>query len=206
MSPGDETMDPRAAADLIRQTQDRARRELRVRLRPVYAAWGVAWLAGLLAMWASVRGQHPFRGASLPAAVTLAVLILAAIAVTMVVVIRASAGIGGGSARQGRMFGLAWPVGFAVYFAIEGAAARHGAGPAAQGVLGAAGPLLVTALIYLVGAAIWLDATMFALGLWLALVAGVAAQTGPVTVLLIEAVAAGAGFFAAAALGGRYRS
>jgi hypothetical protein len=36
-------------------------------------------------------------------------------------------------------------------------------------------------------------------------VTAVAAQTGPVTVLLVEALAAGAGFFTAALLGRPYR-
>jgi hypothetical protein len=205
MSPEDEAMDAPAAADLIRQTQDQARRELRVGVRPVYAAWGLAWLAGLLAMWLSVRGQHPYRGPSVAAGVTLGVLIVAAIMVTMVTVIRAAAGIGGGSALQGRLYGLSWPIGFAALFAIERALAQHGAGPQIQGVLDAVGPLLVVSLIYLVAAAMWLDKSMFALGAWLALVSAVAAQTGPVTVLLVEALAAGAGFFAAALLARPYR-
>lgn len=198
-------MDPLAAADLIRQTQDLARRELRVGVRSVYAAWGAAWLAGLLVMWLSVRGQHPYRGPSAAAGITLVVLIIAAIAVTMVTVIRATAGVGGGSVLQGRLYGLSWPVGFAALFAIEQSLARHGASAALQGILYATGPLLVVSLIYLVAAAMWLDRSMFALGVWLALVSAVAAQTGPVTVLLVEALAVGGGFFAATLLARPYR-
>ncbi len=130
---------------------------------------------------------------------------MAAIAVTMVIVIRASAGIGGGSALQGRLYGLSWPVAFAALFAIERALARHGASPQVQGVLDATGPLLVVSLIYLVAAAMWLDKSMFMLGVWLALVSASAAQTGPVTVLLFEALAASAGFFTAALLARPYR-
>jgi hypothetical protein len=204
-SPKDEAMDAPAAARLIRQTQDRAQRELRVGVRPVYAAWGVAWLAGLLVMWMSVRNQHPYRGPSASAGITLGILIAAAIAVTMVIVIRAGAGIGGGSALQGRLYGLSWLVGFAALFAIERSLARHGAGPQVQTVLDATGPLLVVSIIYLVAAAMWLDKSMFALGVWLALVSAVAAQAGPVTALLLEAVAAGAGFFTAALLARPYR-
>lgn len=201
----DETMDARAAAALIDQTHERTRDALMIRVSPVYTAWGVAWLVGLGAMWLSVRGQQPYRGPSAASAALLGLLILAAIAVTMVIVIRRTRGVGGGSAVQGRIYGLSWPVGFAALFAIEGALSSYGASGKVLGVVGAAGPLLVTGLIYVVAAAIWLDWSMFALGTWLALVAVAGAWTGPVTVLLVEALAGGGGFLLAAALLARRR-
>ncbi len=192
--PEDETMDAGAAAALMQQTDERTRTALRVRLPPVYAAWGVAWLAGLGAMWLSVRGQQPYRGPSAASAVLLGLLILAAIAVTMVVVVRATKGVGGTSAVQGRIYGLSWPIGFAALFAIEGALSWYGASGKVLGILGAAGPVFVTGLIYVVASAMWLDWSMFGLGAWLALVAAAGAWTGPVTVLLVEALAGGGGF------------
>jgi hypothetical protein len=195
----DETMDARTAAVLMRQTQQHAREALQVKLPPLYAAWGTAWLAGLGGMWLSVRGQQPYRGPGAVSVIILAVLILAAILVTMIIVTRATRGIEGASALQGRIYGLAWPIGFAALFTIEGALAQHGASAEVQGVLGAAGPLLVTGLIYLIAAAIWLDWSMFALGAWLALVAAAGAWAGPVTALLLDALAGGGGFLLVAA-------
>jgi hypothetical protein len=58
--------------------------------------------------------------------------------------------------------------------------------------------LLVTGLIYLLGASIWLDRGLAVTGGWLALAAAVAGWTGPVTVLIVEAVAAGGGLLAMA--------
>ena len=170
--PDDETLDPRAAAALIQQTQDHAHDQLVPSQPRLYAAWGVAWLAGLGAMWLSVLGQHPYRGPAGWAVAILAALIVAAIVVTIVITSRATSGIGGTSARQAAIYGMSWPAGFIALFVIEGALSHAGASNAVMGVIGATGPLLVTGLIYLMAAALWLDRTMFGFGIWLLAVAG----------------------------------
>jgi hypothetical protein len=200
VTPEDGTLDPREAAELVRQSADHARSRLMVNQPLIYGAWGVAWLVGCGTMWLSVLGQQPFRGAPGWAAAVLGTGIGLAAVVTGIATVRASSGVGGVSARQGMMFGLAWPAGFAALFLILGAAAHLGAGPSAIGVLGAAGPLLVTGLIYLVGAALWLDPVMFWLGAWALLVAAGGAWAGPAGALLTDAVAGGGGFLVAAAL------
>ena len=108
---------------------------------------------------------------------------MAAVVVTVVVVVRATRGVRGGSETRGRMYGWSWLVGFGVLFGINAALRHAGAGPAVTGVLGAAGPVFVVSLIYVVGAAVWLDRVMFGLGVWLAAVAVVGGWTGPVHVL-----------------------
>lgn len=195
---GEEQLDPRTAAALIAQTEQRTRRSLEVGLPRLYAAWGLAWLLGLGAMWVSVRGQDPYRGPGAASAVVLGVLLAAAVVVTVVTVARATRGVEGVSEMQGRLYGLSWPVGFAAWFAVMGGVARQGASEEVMGLLGACGPLLVTSVIYLVGAAIWLERSMFLVGAWLALVTAVGAFTGPVSVLLVDAVAGGGGFLVAA--------
>lgn len=196
----DDVLDPRQAADLLQRSADHARERLLVNLPLIYGVWGLAWLIGCGAMWLSVLGQHPFRGASGWASAVLGAGIAAAIVVTAITTGRASSGIGGVSARQGMMFGLAWPAGFAALFAVIGAASHFGASPKVMGVLGAAGPLLLVGLIYMVAAGMWLDRIMFWLGVWQLLVAAVGAWTGPVGVLFMDAVAGGGGFVAASAL------
>lgn len=195
-----ETMDPAAAATLMRQTRTHSLHALTVRTPLLYAAWGTAWLLGLGGMWLSVRGQEPYRGPSVAASVALGVLLFAAAVVTAIVVVRAASGVDGVSTMQGQIYGLSGPIGFASYFAIQGALAELDASDKVLGVLGAAGPIFVTALIYLVGAAVWREWSMFVLGAWLALVAGVGAWTGPVNLLLIGAIAGGGGFLLAAAV------
>jgi hypothetical protein len=192
--PDDEGFDTRAAAALIRSTTENTRRSLDVRVPQLYAGWGVAWLVGLGAMWLSVRNQVHYSGPSAASAILLGVLLVAAVILTIYSIIRATRGIQGQSARQGTMFGFAWPIGFALCYALEGGLAHAGASGTVLGLVGAAGPLLVTSLIYLVGSAIWLDMAMFTMGAWLAVVAAVGVWTGPVTVLLVNAVAGGGGF------------
>ncbi len=196
----DEALDVRAADAIVRETRERTRGSLTVETPPLYAAWGLAWFLGLGGMWLSVRDQQPYREPSTLSQIVLGVLLFAALMVTMIVVVRASRGVEGTSSLQGRIYGLSWPIGFAALFAIEGALAEHGASDEVLGVIGVTGPILVTALIYLVASALWIDWSMFALGVWMALVAAVGAWTGPVTALLIGALAGGGGFLLAAGL------
>jgi hypothetical protein len=193
-------MDPGTAAALLRKTTENTRRATELPLAPLYASWGIAWLFGLGAMWWSVRSQDPFRGPTTPSSVLLGLLLAAALAVTVVVLVRANHGIEGDSRIQGQMYGLSWPIGFGALFALEGALARQGASETVLGIVGAAGPLLITGLIYLVGAAVWKERSMFLLGGWLALIVAIGAWTGPVTLLLVGAVAGGGGFLVASAV------
>ena len=194
----DDEFDSRAAAALIQRTTTDTRRSLEVRVPALYAGWGIAWLVGLGGMWLSVRGQHPYSGPNTISAILLGVLLVGAVVVTIVSVGRATNGVHGQSEIQGRIFGIAWPIGFVTFFVMEGALAHGGASNTVLGLVGAAGPLLVTSLVYLVGAAIWLDWAMFVMGAWLAVVVAVGVWTGPVAVLLIDSLAGGGGFLAMA--------
>src|SRR5579863_3180258 len=141
----DDLLDARQAAELLQRSADHARQRLMVNQPLIYGAWGAAWLIGCGAMWLSVLGAG----------------IALAIVATAITTSRASKGIGGVSARQGMMYGLSWPVGFAALFTLIGAATHFGASPTVLGVLGAAGPLVVVGLIYMVAAGMWLDWIMF---------------------------------------------
>ena len=153
----DGLLDARQAAELLRRSADHARQRLMVNQPLIYGAWCAAWLIGCGAMWLSVVGQHPFRGAAGWASAVLGAGIALAIVATGIATGRASRGVGGVSARQAMMYGLSWPAGFAALFTLIGAAAHLGASPAVLGVLGAAGPLVIVGLIYLVAAGMWLD-------------------------------------------------
>jgi hypothetical protein len=196
----DARLDARAAARLIRETRHHAEDTLAIKLPRMYAAWGVAWLIGLGAMWLSVRGQHPYTGPSGAAEAVLGGLLALALVVTMAAIGQATRGVGGSSARQGTLYGLSWPAGMAAVFIIVGALGHAGASPRVLGVAYAAGPLLVTGLIYVTGSAIWLDRVMFWTGLWLLTITAAGAWTGPAGLLLTGALAGGGGFLAAAAL------
>jgi len=204
--PEEETMDVAQAAAMVDETRRNTGQALRIRYVPIYLAWGVAWLGGLGAMWLSVRGQHPYRGPSGVSGAVLGTLLGAAALVTVLMILRATRGVGGQSAVQGSIWGGAFSVGFAAWFAVAGALAHYGASRAVMGIVYAAGPVLVTGLIYIVAAAIWAEWSMLILGAWLAVTCVAAAWTGPVTILLVEALAGGGGFLAASMLVARRRA
>lgn len=196
----DDVLDTRQAAELLRHSADQARERLTVNQSLIYGVGGEAWLIGCGAMWLSVLTQHPFTGAAGWASAILGVGIGLAVIATGVMFGRATRGIGGVSARRGLIYGVSWPAGFAGLFTIIGAAAHFGASPTVMGVLGAAGPLALVGLIYILAAGMWLDRVMFWLGVWELLAAVIGAWTGPVGVLFVDAVAGGGGFLASAAI------
>lgn len=193
-------MDAVQAAALLDQTQRSTRQALRIRYAPIYLAWGVAWLVGLGAMWLSVRGQHPYNRPSGVSAAVLGTLLGAAALVTSLVIVRATKGVGGQSTVQGAIWGAAFSAGYASWFAVAGAIDHYGASRAVLGIAYAVGPVLVTGLLYMLAAAIWAEWSMLILGAWLAAVCIAAAWTGPVNVLLVEALAGGGGFLVASTL------
>lgn len=193
-------LEPATAAALLDRTRREVAGQLQISLPALYSAWGVAWFVGLGAMWLSVRGQSPYTGPPAWAAVLLAVLLILAAVVNTVVVARATRGVSGVSELQGRYYGWSWAIGFIMLFSIEGALAHRGASAEVMGMVGAGGPLLVTSLLYLSGAAIWRQPSMLLLGAWLALVVSAGIWTGPVTMLLVSALAGGGAFLVAALL------
>jgi len=190
---------PAAAMELIAAQERRTRTSFDGHLDQVLAAWGVAWLFGLGALWFQVRGQSPYAGPQGWAPIVFASLLAAAASLTAWRTVQTTRGVGGDSGYRGMLYGYGWLLGFAAYFGIMGALAGAGASPAVLGVFGVVGPLLVTGLQYLVGAAILGARPMAALGGWLIVLAASIGFAGPVTALVLGAVLGGGGFLATAA-------
>jgi hypothetical protein len=178
--------DVERAAAILRQAGEDARRQLTLRYPVLFTTWGLMYLLGYGVLWLSL--------------LALTIIAAVAVAVTVILVGRAVSGIGGTSARQRTVYILASIAGFAGLFTLEAALAHAGASKAVIGVYGAAAPILLTGLIYAVGAAIALDWTVFGLGLWLVAVAAGGAFAGPVGVWAVDALAGGAAFLAMAAV------
>ncbi len=87
---------------------------------------------------------------------------------------------------------------FILLFFIIGGLGHAGASDAVIGLFASAGPAFVVSIMYLTSGALWNDRTMFAIGAWLALVAGVAMFFGAVTFDLVLAIAGGGGLLVAA--------
>jgi hypothetical protein len=202
---GEEAMDVVQAAALLDQTQRSTRQALQAPYALIYLTWGLAWLIGLGAMWLSVRAQQPYHGPSGLSAAVLGTLMGVASLVTSLLIVRATRGVGGHSAVQGLIWGMAFSAGFASWFAIAGAIDHYGASRAVLGITYAVGPVLVTGLVYMVAAAVWAESSMLILGAWLVVICVVAAWSGPVNVLLVEALTGGGGFLVASMLLARRR-
>jgi hypothetical protein len=199
-------IDAQRAAVILAEARERAQHQLRIRYPVLYVTWGLMYLLGYGSIWLSLRGQRPYQGPTSAALLSLTLIVAAAIAITVVLVGRAVAGVGGPSALQRRVYVLASLAGFVGLLTLEAALDHAGASRVVLGVYGAAAPVLLTGLIYATIAAIWQDWAGFSLGLWLIAVAAGSGFAGPVNVWAVEALAAGAAFLVMTAIRFRHRS
>ncbi len=193
-----ERLDPGAALDLIAETRKRTKRALQVNGALLYGAWGMAWLIGYGILWLSVHGHRTYRTPAVWAFVVLGACLAVALAISVATIQRAMHGVAGLSSSSGRLYGWAWTMSFILLFFIIGGLGHAGASDAVIGLFASAGPAFVVSIMYLTSGALWNDRTMFAIGAWLALVAGVAMFFGAVTFDLVLAIAGGGGLLVAA--------
>jgi len=193
-------LDARGAAAILQEARERARRELRVSYRLLFATYGLLYLIGYGAVWLSVRGQRPYHGPTGAALGVLIVLAVAAVVVTVVAVGRAVTGVGGWSARQRRAGLLSFGTGLVGVYLLEGALFHAGASWPVIGVYGATAPMLVTGMAYAFSYAFAANWSVCVLGVWLIVVAGTSAYAGPVGVWAVGALAAGLAFLTMAAI------
>ncbi|WP_293782658.1 hypothetical protein [uncultured Aeromicrobium sp.] len=180
---------------------DAQRREIRHRLnvddRILYGAWGIAWGAGYLAMFAdSDRQGRPGDMGS----VIFGGLIVAAIIVTIVHSTIRGKGVGGAFGTLNARLGAAWPVAFGAVFVITGAMFGQGLEGPGVGIITNALPCLVVACLFMTSGAAWDDRRQFRLGIWIAATVCVASVVGPPHLYLVMAALGGGGFLVAALL------
>ena len=170
--------------------------------RAIFAAWGVAWLVGYLALYLTATGRvgqpRVLDGVDQPTAWAFAVFglsIIGAMAFTIVHSIRANAGIQGVSASFGAMYGWTWCLGFVGMSVMLGGLARAGAGAEVMALAANACACLLVGVLYMSGGAFWQDRPQYAIGVWIILVAAVAVFAGLPQTYLVMAVLGGGGFF-----------
>lgn len=195
-------LDAQDAAVIMRQARERAGRELQVRRPVLFVVWGLATFVGYGALWLSVRGQRPFHGPTAPAIVTVVALALAAALFTAWVTDRASSGVGGPSVLQRGTFVLAMTAGIFTLEIVKRALSNAGASQPVAALFGEAVPLVVVGLVFAASAAVTgrVDPPRLALGLWLLAVVVAGSWTGPVTNLVVCALAGGGGILLMAVL------
>lgn len=190
--------DPAALLALIAAERERTRRRTAPTLAVIGTAWGLAWLVGYLTLYGTFDGEiSPWW-----AFATFGGLLMLAVVITAVHTARRSSGLRGESATVGAMYGWTWVIGFVAAALLFGGVARADAGPETMALVSNGVSCIVVGLIYLAGGMLWREWRMFALGGWIALVAGAASLAGPPTVYLVMALAGGGGFLLAALLDG----
>ncbi|MFF2268466.1 hypothetical protein ACFVTZ_09365 [Cellulosimicrobium cellulans] len=196
--PDEPALDVAETLRLIREQQDRARDATEPDARLLFLAWGVAWLVGYLCLWASAvhggAGTGSMAGAQ-PEPWAFWVffsLIAAAIAFTIVHTVTRTVGTRGVSARQGTLYGWAWTLGFVSYGFVLGGLARAGASEEVMALASNAFACVVVGLLYLGGGVAFCEQRLYAVGVWILLVAGVATIAGlPLTYLVMGALGGG---------------
>ena len=201
----EDPLSPAASLALIAEEQRAAALRLDVDPATLLGPWGVAWLVGYGLLFlrygpdeevlVSMPGWLPFAA--------LAVLLVAAGAVSGIAAARTTRGISGVSAERGAMYMWSWVVAFAAFGVIGSSFEEYLPRPQ-FGLLMGALPVLITGILYMSGGAVWHDRRQFALGLWLSAVnaAGVVAGPGWHS-LAVSLLGGGAMLAAAAVLRGR---
>jgi hypothetical protein len=195
----EDTMDVTQAADVLQSARDRAEHQLTVNRPVVFLSWGVIYLVVYGVIWLSVRNQRPFTGPTSAALGFVTIFVTVALIITVAALSRVSEGVGGRSALQRRFSSVSVPVALAGVFFLEAALDHAGASREVLATYGAAAPILVMGVVYLVSSAISLSWSMAAFGAWMVLAAAGSGFAGPVTVWPVAGLAVGAGFLVMAA-------
>lgn len=191
---GEAPLSPEESLALIESQSRDADRELGLDPTPIFLLWGVAFLLGWGAFYcATTAGPGPF----LPlwgAGVILGVLYAAAIALPIVISVRAGRGVSGPSRVTGAMYGWSWFLGFAALAAINAGVVRTGLDTAAVSLLWSGSSMLIVGLLYLAGGMVWTDRVQYALGVWMLVTGAGSVFAGYPGNLLVLALAGGGGF------------
>ncbi|GAA3137274.1 hypothetical protein GCM10010466_30160 [Planomonospora alba] len=187
-------LSPQESLRLIEQQSSAASRRLTPDPRALYVVWGIAWLVGFGALFL----HHGLSGrpyAPISIGLALAVLfgmMLLAWAFTGFLLWRTGAPVRGVSQQRGMMYGFAWPIAF---FTLSMIAGRFGAQlpEAEKSLLWASGSIMLVAVLYVAGAAVWNDWPMFAIGVGMAVLNAVGTAAGAGWHALLISVGGGGG-------------
>lgn len=165
--------------------------------RMLLTYWGVAWVVGYLSLYVTARDSSAHQPA-VWSFIVFGVVIAAAIVLTIVHILRRTAGLHGVSARSGTMYGFSWTIGFIGIYLINSGLLRAGASDEVMALAWTALPVFLVGILYLAGAALWQTTVMYVLGTWFVLLAGVATVVGLPDLYLVMTTAGGGGMLVGA--------
>jgi hypothetical protein len=174
-------LDPREAARLLAQTEQEAQQQFNLSPLWTTAVTGAVVLVAYGALWLSTRGQHPYKGPNLGVVALVYTAVAVAIAASVKVYRRATAGVSGPPLRQQQVEGIAILVSFVLGSPVlQGAMKHYGASDAiVYGVIPAAAPLIIVGTTVLGIAASKADWRQFGAALAVVITGVVAAFAGP---------------------------
>jgi hypothetical protein len=185
----DSEFDPRAAAQLLAQTQRRAERALDFRSPRLSLLAAVITLAAFGAIWLSVRGQHPYQGPTPAGLVVLYAVVALRIGTFLHARRRATAGVTGGSVRQQRAEAAGVAAALTAVYLVMAALAHAGApDQVVYGVYVGTATLIVLGTFGAARSAVRTDWPGLGLSVAIMLVAAVSAFAGPRGVWLSDGV------------------
>ncbi|MFG1706109.1 hypothetical protein ACFLIM_23230 [Nonomuraea sp. M3C6] len=164
----------------------------------LYVPWGTAWLLGFTAFFLHY-GLDGHSYAPISQMQALAVLMgaqLVAGAVAAYGIVRMNSLVRGDSQARGAMYGYAWFAGMLLMVIICTRLTML-LPPDESGLLWAGSSLMVVAVLYMAGGAIWLNWPMFFIGAWIAGVDALGVLLGAGWHALLTAVLLGGGFIVA---------
>ncbi|GAA3446115.1 transporter [Planomonospora venezuelensis] len=194
MDDDERVLSPEETLRLIEQQGATAAHRLMPDPVPHYLAWGVAWFVGFGVLFL----HHGLSGtpyAPVPLGVALALLfglMAMAMLISAMTMWQLRSPVRGVSQERGMMYGFAWGFGF---FAMWMIAVRFGQllPGSERNLLWASLSMMVVAVLYMAGGAIWLVRPMFVLGAGLAVLNAVGTAAGPGWHALLMSVGAGGG-------------
>lgn len=193
----DTPLDPAGMLGFVQRQQDAVAGAATAFVSWITLAWGIAWTVGFSALFL-IDGARPGFALPLPVAVAVfAGLVLAAIAASAVLGIRANHGVKASPERTftGTVYGLTWSISmFALYLVWVGLQAQGVIDEAGTNIYMPTAYILMTGILYIVTAAIWQAVPALVLGLWLVVVAVVGAFVPYPWHYLFFAVAGGGAF------------
>ncbi|MFF5206016.1 hypothetical protein [Streptosporangium sp. NPDC000396] len=194
MDDDERALSPEEMLRLIEQQGSVAAHRLTPDPVPHYLAWGVAWFVGFGALFLhhGLSGT-PYVPIPFPVVLTLLFGLMAlAMLVSALTMWQLRSPVRGASQTRGMMYGFAWSFGFLSMWAI---AIRFGTQlpPAENSLLWASLSMMVVAILYMAGGALWLVRPMFVLGAGMAVLNAVGTAAGPGWHALLMSVGAGGG-------------
>lgn len=185
----EQPFDPRAAFASITATEDRTRKSIGPNVATLYFVWAAAYLLGYGLLQCSTAGWIPLSFTT--ALLIGAAILLAAIAFSAWAGIRSGQQVRGDSRFAGMAYGMSWMAGFATLavFSIAINTLLPDAERVTTGWLINAAAIMIVAIMYMAGAAIFQDKPMFVLGSCFTVVNIAGLLAGPTLFMVIFAVA-----------------